>query len=91
MRRSPHPRQTPGRGTRAEGVSPSPGGAQGPSTMTSAAGGWLLSLYGHMGRQRRAAGSRPAAGYSDGGYHPEHVCRRDQMAVYVARAFQLPV
>jgi hypothetical protein len=29
-------------------------------------------------------------GYSDG-YHPEDVVTRDQMAVYVARAFQLPV
>jgi len=28
-------------------------------------------------------------GYPDGGYHPEYVCTRDQMAVYVARAFKL--
>jgi hypothetical protein len=26
-------------------------------------------------------------GYPDGRYHPEYVCTRDQMAVYVARAF----
>jgi Tol biopolymer transport system component len=30
-------------------------------------------------------------GYPDGDYHPEYVCTRDQMAVYVARAFKLPV
>jgi len=30
-------------------------------------------------------------GYPDGRYHPEYVCTRDQMAVYMARAFGLPV
>jgi len=30
-----------------------------------------------------------AQGYEDGGYHPEYACTRDQMAVYVARAFDL--
>jgi hypothetical protein len=30
-------------------------------------------------------------GYPDGDYHPEYVCTRDQMAVYVARAFKLPL
>ena len=30
-------------------------------------------------------------GYDDGLYHPEVVVTRDQMAVYVARAFQLPM
>jgi hypothetical protein len=30
-------------------------------------------------------------GYPDGDYHPEYICTRDQMAVYVARAFQLPL
>jgi len=30
-------------------------------------------------------------GYPDGYYHPEYVCTRDQMAVYVARAFRLPL
>ena len=30
-------------------------------------------------------------GYDDGLYHPEYVVTRDQMAVYVARAFQLPM
>jgi hypothetical protein len=29
-------------------------------------------------------------GYPDGDYHPEYVCTRDQMAVFVARAFELP-
>jgi len=29
-------------------------------------------------------------GYEDGTYHPEYVCTRDQMAVYIARAFNLP-
>ncbi len=30
-------------------------------------------------------------GYPDGDYHPEYICTRDQMAVYVARAFKLPL
>jgi DNA-binding beta-propeller fold protein YncE len=30
-------------------------------------------------------------GYSDGTYHPEQAVTRDQMAVYVARAFELPM
>jgi hypothetical protein len=30
-------------------------------------------------------------GYPDGLYHPEVTCTRDQMAVYVARAFELPI
>ena len=29
-------------------------------------------------------------GYPDGKYHPEYQCTRDQMAVFVARAFRLP-
>ncbi len=29
-------------------------------------------------------------GYDDGYYHPEYVVTRDQMAVYIARAFELP-
>lgn len=31
------------------------------------------------------------AGYWDGRYHPERLCTRDQMAVYVARGFDLPL
>jgi hypothetical protein len=31
------------------------------------------------------------SGYPDGKYHPEYACTRDQMAVYVARAFELPL
>jgi hypothetical protein len=31
------------------------------------------------------------SGYDDGNYHPEGVVTRDQMAVYVARAFELPM
>ncbi len=30
-------------------------------------------------------------GYLDGLYHPEYVCSRDQMAVYVQRALELPM
>ncbi len=30
-----------------------------------------------------------ALGYPDGLYHPEYICARDQMAVFVARAFDL--
>jgi hypothetical protein len=29
-------------------------------------------------------------GYPDGLYHPERYCTRDQMAVYITRAFELP-
>jgi len=29
-------------------------------------------------------------GYSEDSYHPEYICSRDQMAVYVTRAFDLP-
>ena len=35
------------------------------------------------------ASRQVAAGYPDGLYHPEYACARDQMAVYVARAFGL--
>lgn len=28
-------------------------------------------------------------GYDDGTYRPDYTCTRDQMAVYVARAFEL--
>jgi hypothetical protein len=31
------------------------------------------------------------AGYADGSYRPEDVVTRDQMAVYIARAFELPL
>jgi len=30
-------------------------------------------------------------GYTDGRYHPDYAVTRDQMAVYIARAFQLPM
>jgi hypothetical protein len=30
-------------------------------------------------------------GYPDGHYYPDHVVTRDQMAVYVTRAFDLPM
>ncbi|MBE9566329.1 MAG: S-layer homology domain-containing protein [Proteobacteria bacterium] len=30
-------------------------------------------------------------GYFDGLYHPEYTCTRDQMAVYICRAFHLPM
>jgi hypothetical protein len=30
-------------------------------------------------------------GYDDGYYHPANPVTRDQMAVYIARAFQLPM
>lgn len=30
-------------------------------------------------------------GYEDGLYHPEYACSRDQMAVYIARGFALPI
>jgi len=36
------------------------------------------------------AGEGVAGGYGDGLYHPEILCSRDQMAVYIFRAFDLP-
>ncbi len=30
-------------------------------------------------------------GYDDGYYHPEIIVNRAQMAVYISRAFQLPI
>ena len=35
------------------------------------------------------AGEGVVHGYPDGLYHSEYVCTRDQMAAYVARAFEL--
>jgi len=43
--------------------------------------------YRHVEYIHAAAVTR---GYPDGLYHPEYPCTRDQMAVYVARAFGLP-
>jgi hypothetical protein len=37
------------------------------------------------------AGEGIVNGYSDNAYHPERAVTRDQMAVYVARAFELPM
>ena len=37
------------------------------------------------------AGEGIAGGYEDQLYHPEYVCSRDQMAVYIFRAFELPL
>ena len=37
------------------------------------------------------AGRGIAGGYEDGTYRPATVCTRDQLAVYVARAFRLPL
>jgi PKD repeat protein len=37
------------------------------------------------------AGEGIAGGYGDGLYHPEIICSRDQMAVYIFRAFELPL
>jgi hypothetical protein len=35
------------------------------------------------------AGAGVATGYADGTYRPAGTCTRDQMAVYIARAFGL--
>jgi len=32
-----------------------------------------------------------ASGYPDGRYHPEYPCTRDQIAVYIVKAFSLPI
>ena len=42
--------------------------------------------YNHV---EHIAGEGVAQGYTDGLYHPEYVCARDQMAVFIARAFGL--
>jgi PKD repeat protein len=36
-------------------------------------------------------GEGVTGGYPDGLYHPEYACTRDQMAVFVQRAFELPM
>ena len=36
-------------------------------------------------------GESVTGGYTDGNYHPEYPCTRDQMAVFMQRAFHLPI
>jgi uncharacterized repeat protein (TIGR02543 family) len=38
-----------------------------------------------------AAGNGTIKGYPEGNYRPDETCTRDQMAVYIARAFKLPL
>jgi len=56
-----------------------------PDVTAEGAWGWC---YKHV---EFIAGRGVTQGYPDSKYHPEYVCTRDQMAVYVARAFALPV
>jgi len=51
----------------------------------TSAGGWAW-CYKHV---EFIASRAIAAGYPDGLYHPEYACARDQMAVYISRAFGL--
>ncbi len=53
----------------------------------TASNGWNW-CYKHV---EYAVGRGVVAGYPDGLYHPELGCTRDQMAVFVARAFELPM
>jgi hypothetical protein len=46
---------------------------------------WAVDYVEYIADPRRAV----THGYTDGLYHPEIVVTRDQMAVYVARAFGL--
>jgi hypothetical protein len=48
-------------------------------------GFWAVDYVEYIADPRRAV----TEGYPDGLYHPEIVVSRDQMAVYVARAFGL--
>jgi hypothetical protein len=45
------------------------------------------------GRQQAATEARlpVVSGYTDGTYHPEHRVTRDQTAVYMPRALDLPI
>jgi hypothetical protein len=49
-------------------------------------GGSWSWCYNHV---EYIAGRGVTQGYQDGLYHPEYACSRDQMAVYIARAFNL--
>jgi C1A family cysteine protease len=46
---------------------------------------WACKYIEYLAGPSRAV----VSGYTDGRYHPEYVCSRDQMAVFVARAFGL--
>ncbi len=46
---------------------------------------WCLNHVAHI------AGQGVSGGYPDGMYHPEYEVTRDQMAVYIQRAFDLPM
>jgi hypothetical protein len=45
--------------------------------------------YGFFKHVEYIHGAGVTTGYKDGLYHPEYACLRDQMAVFVARAFDL--
>ena len=48
---------------------------------------WAYKYVEYIANPTRAI----AKGYPDGLYHPEYPCTRDQMAVYIQRAFKLPM
>ena len=59
-----------------------------PTTATFAdvpTGHWAYKYVEYIADDARSI----ARGYSDGLYHPDVICSRDQMAVYIARAFGL--
>ena len=64
-----------------------PAGPAMPSFADVAPGFWAYRYIEYIAEPARGV----AHGYPDGLYHPEYVCTRDQMAVYVARAFELPM
>jgi beta propeller repeat protein len=66
------------------GVPPGPQTPTFPDVTPGGEWGWC---YDHV---EYIASHEIASGYWDG-YHPERVCSRDQMAVYIQRAFELPM
>jgi PKD repeat protein len=67
---------------------PEPSGGADPMFSDVTAGNDWAWCYKHV---EYIAGLGIVQGYGDGAYHPEREVTRDQMAVYVQRAFDLPV
>ncbi|HUW13197.1 MAG TPA: S-layer homology domain-containing protein, partial [Anaerolineae bacterium] len=67
-------------------VLPGPAEPTFPDVTSSNAWSWCYDHVEHI------AEKGVTQGYAyDGNYHPEYICSRDQMAVYIQRAFNLPM